>query len=42
MFHFLQNEISDLTDYEDEEIVIDDEKVADSNSKIKKEIFHGF
>ena len=23
IFHFLQNEISDLTDYEDEEIVID-------------------
>ena len=42
MCHFLQNEISDLTDYEDEEIVIDDEKVADSNSNIKKKIFHGF
>ncbi len=42
MFHFLLNEISDLTDYEDEEIVIDDEKVADSNSNIKKKIFHGF
>ena len=42
MFHFLQNEISDLTDYEDEEILIDDEKVADSNSNKKKKIFHGF
>ena len=40
MFHFLQNEISDLTDYEDEEIF--DEKVADSNSNKKKKIFHGF
>ena len=42
IFHFLQNEISDFTDYEDEEIVIEDEKVADSNSNIKKKIFHGF
>ena len=42
IFHFLQNEISDLTDYEDEEIVIDHEKVADSSSYKKKKIFHGF
>ncbi len=35
--HFLQIEISDLTDYEDEEIVIDDVKLADSNSNKKKE-----
>ena len=39
IFYFLQNEIFDLTDYEDEEILIDDEKVADSNSNKKKENF---
>ena len=42
IFYFLQNEIFDLTDYEDEEILIDDEKVADSNSNKKKKIFHRF
>ena len=34
--------ISDLTDYEDEEILIDDEKVADSSSNKTMKIFHGF
>jgi hypothetical protein len=31
--------MSDLNDYEDEEIITDDEKVADSNSNLKKRYF---
>jgi hypothetical protein len=36
---FFLEKMSNLNDYEDKEIIIDDEKVADSNSNKKKAIF---
>jgi hypothetical protein len=37
-WNFFLEKMSNLIDYEDKEIIIDDEKVADSNSNKKKAI----
>jgi hypothetical protein len=41
-FEIILEKMSDFNDYEAEEIIINDERVVDSNSNKKKAIFHGF